>query len=100
MILTGRTIDAAEALRIGLVSAVYEPDELMAKVGETARSLAARSPVALAAAKRALNHALQGDHVENLGREVDEFGGLFATEDAKEGMIAFAEKGEPNFTGR
>jgi enoyl-CoA hydratase len=100
MILTGRTIDAAEALRIGLVSAVYEPDELMAKVGETARALAARSPVALAAAKRALNHALQGDHVENLGREVDEFGGLFATEDAKEGMTAFAEKREPNFTGR
>jgi enoyl-CoA hydratase len=100
LILTGRTIDAEEALRIGLVSAVYEPGELRAKVGETARALAARSPVALAAAKKALNHALQGDHVENLIAEANGFGGLFASEDAKEGMTAFAEKREPNFTGR
>jgi len=100
LILTGRTIDAAEALRIGLVSAVYEPDELIAAVGETARALAAGSPVGLAAAKRALNHALQGDHVENLTAEAHGFGELFASEDAKEGMPAFAEKREPNFTGR
>jgi enoyl-CoA hydratase len=100
MILTGRTIDAEEALRIGLVDAIYEPGELMERVGETARALAAKGPLALAAAKAAVNHALQGDHVENLIREADRFGGLFSSEDAKEGMTAFAEKREPRFTGR
>ena len=100
LILTGRTIDAEEALRIGLVSAVYEPEELMERVGETARALAAKSPPALAAAKVAVNHSLQGDHVQNLVGEAEGFGELFASEDAKEGMTAFAEKREPRFTGR
>src|SRR5262249_24355530 len=59
LILTGRTIDAGEALRIGLVSAVFEPEELMERVGEVAASLAAKSSLALAAAKVAVNHALQ-----------------------------------------
>jgi enoyl-CoA hydratase len=70
------------------------------KALETARLLATKSPVAIAAAKRALNQALQGDHVANLEFEYTEFGGLFASEDAKEGLTAFIEKREPTFTGR
>ena len=66
LVLTGRIVDAEEALRRGLVNAVYEPDELMARTLETARALAAQSPIALAAAKAAINRALQGDHAENL----------------------------------
>ena len=66
LILTGRPVDAAEALRIQLVSAVFEPDELMEKTMETARLLASKGPLALAAAKTATNDALQGDHAENL----------------------------------
>jgi len=97
LILTGRIVDADEALRLALVTAVYEPGELMAKVLDTAKLIASKSPVALAAAKRALNHALQGDHVDNLGREADEFGELFSSEDAKEGLTAFVEKREPKF---
>jgi enoyl-CoA hydratase len=98
LILTGRLVSAEEALAHGLVSEVHDP--VLDKALETARLLASKSPLALAAAKRALNHALQGDHVENLQREADEFGGLFGTEDAKEGLTAFAEKREPRFTGR
>jgi enoyl-CoA hydratase len=98
LILTGRLVDADEALRIGLVNAVHDP--VLEKAREVAELLASKSPLALAAAKRALNHALQGDHVENLQREADEFGGLFASEDAKEGLTAFAEKREPTFRGR
>jgi enoyl-CoA hydratase len=100
LVLTGRMVDADEAERIGLVNAVYEPGELMAKTVETARALAAKGPLALAAAKRALNRALAGDHTENLEREADDFGELFASADAKEGMTAFAEKREPTFKGR
>jgi enoyl-CoA hydratase len=100
LILTGRIVDAEEALRIGLVSAVYEPGDLRERVAETARALAAKGPLALAAAKAAVNHSLQGDHVENLIGEADRFSDLFATEDQKEGMSAFVEKREPKFTGR
>jgi enoyl-CoA hydratase len=100
LILTGRIVEAEEALRIGLVNAVYEPGELRERVAETARALAAKGPLALAAAKAAVNHSLQGDHVENLIGEADRFGDLFATEDQKEGMSAFVEKREPKFTGR
>jgi enoyl-CoA hydratase len=100
LILTGRTVDAAEALRIGLVDAVFEPGELMARSIDTAQLLASKSPIALRAAKVAINHALQGDHVENLGREAELFGELFASEDAKEGLAAFVEKREPRFVGR
>jgi enoyl-CoA hydratase len=100
LILTGRTVDADEALRISLVNAVFEPAELMARTRETARLLASKSPVALRAAKVALNHALQGNHVENLAREAALFGELFASEDAKEGLAAFVEKREPRFVGR
>jgi len=73
---------------------------VLEKAREVAELLASKSPLALAAAKRALNHALQGDHVENLQREADEFGGLFGSEDAREGLTAFAEKREAHFTGR
>ncbi len=98
LILTGRVVDADEALRIGLVNGVHDP--VLEKVREVGALLASKSPLALAAAKRALNHALQGDHVGNLEREADEFGSLFASEDAKEGMTAFVEKREPRFVGR
>ena len=98
LILTGRLVDADEALRLGLVNAVHDP--VLERAHETAELLAAKSPLALAAIKRATNHVLQGDHVSNLSREAEEFGRLFDTADAKEGMTAFTEKREPRFTGR
>jgi enoyl-CoA hydratase len=98
LILTGRLVEADEALSRGLVDGVHDP--VLDKALETARLLATKSPVAIAAAKRALNHALQGDHVANLELEFTEFGGLFASEDAQEGLTAFIEKREPTFTGR
>ena len=100
LILTGRIVDADEALRIGLVNAVFEPEELLEQTLETARLIASKSPIALAAAKHALNHALQGDHVSNLAHEADKFGDLFGSEDAQEGLAAFVEKREPQFKGR
>jgi len=97
LILTGRVVDAEEAQQRGLVNGVHDP--VLERALETARLLASKSPLAVAAAKAATNHALQGDHVENLGREAERFGDLFASEDAKEGLTAFIEKREPKFTG-
>ena len=100
LILTGRTVDADEALRLGLVEAVFELGELMQKSLDVARLLATKSPLALSAAKAAANCALQGEHGENLEREADSFGELFGSQDAKEGLAAFIEKRDPRFTGR
>jgi enoyl-CoA hydratase len=100
LILTGRTVDAAEAERRGLVNAVYEPAELLERTLETARLLASKSPIALAYAKEAVNTALQGGHEANLTQEASFFALLFSTEDQKEGMAAFVEKREPRFSGR
>jgi enoyl-CoA hydratase len=100
LILTGRTIDAAEALRVGLVSAVHPPGQLLDRALETASALAKKSPVAMSAAKDAANRALQGDLGAGLSYEAVLFAALFATEDQKEGMMAFSEKREPGFKGR
>ena len=101
LILTGRTIDAAEALRIGLVSAVYPRAPSCSTACSRPRpALAKKSPVALSAAKDAANRALQGDLGAGLSYEAILFAALFATEDQNEGMRAFSEKREPGFKGR
>jgi enoyl-CoA hydratase len=100
LVLTGRQVGAEEALQRGLVNAVHEPAELREKTLELCRTLAAKSPLALAYAKEAVNLSLQGDHRANLATEARLFAMLFATEDQQEGMAAFAEKREPEFRGR
>ena len=100
LILTGRPVDAAEALQHGLVNAVYEPGELREKTLELCRGLEAKSPLALAYAKEAVNLSLQGPHRSNLESEARLFAMLFASEDQKEGMAAFTEKRPPEFRGR
>jgi enoyl-CoA hydratase len=93
LILTGRLVDAEEALRIGLVSAIADP--VLDHALETAHELAAKSSLALALAKRLINMS-----PEALDTEADQFGELFSSADAIEGLTAFTEKRAPKFLGR
>ncbi|HEU4450271.1 MAG TPA: enoyl-CoA hydratase-related protein [Gaiellaceae bacterium] len=100
LVLTGRQVGAEEALERGLVNEVCEPGELRERTLALCRTLAAKSPLALASAKEAVNLSLQGEHAANLATEARLFAMLFASEDQKEGMAAFAEKRRPEFRGR
>jgi enoyl-CoA hydratase len=100
LILTGRMIDAAEALERGLVQHVYPPDELMPRALEMAEVMSSRSPVALYYAKEATNRSLHGDIGGNLVHEADLYSIMFSTEDAREGLTAFVEKRQPTFVGK
>ena len=97
MILTGRRVEAAEALRIGLVNAVHEPDALMGAAREMALRIAANSRVAVAAARQAMAVAWGADINAGLLTELDAFAAAFTTRDQREGMAAFLEKRAPNW---
>lgn len=98
LILSGRRVKAEEALRIGLVNAVYPPDQLMPRALELARQIAAHSPRALATAKRLMSLAFGTAVTSGLDTEARLFGEAFGTADQREGMRAFLEKRSPVFT--
>ena len=93
-------IDAAEALRLGIVSRVCSDEELMPTVGAMAAEIAGRAPLAMAALKANLN---DGEHMtfsELLDLEADRLARNQRTEDAREGAAAFSEGRPPRFVGR
>lgn len=96
LIFTGRMIGPEEALRIGLVNAVFPRAELLAKVKETATSMLAVGPKALAAAKRVINEAYHLPLTAAVAAEAEAFGGCFGPEQ-REGMEAFLAKRAPQF---
>jgi enoyl-CoA hydratase len=98
LVLTGRTIDAAEALRAGLVARVVPADRLLDEAMDAATTIAGMSlPVAMLA-KEAVNAAFETTLSSGLRFERRIFDSLFATDDQKEGMRAFTEKRDPRFT--
>ena len=100
MVLTGRMIDAQEALAAGLVSRVVPADRLMDEAEEAARAIAGFSRPAVLAAKEAVRRAAETPLSEGLRFERRLFHALFATADQKEGMNAFLEKRRPEWKHR
>ena len=92
MIYTAKNIKADEALRIGLVNAVYQKDELMGAAMKLAETIAANAPIAVRACKKAIDEGLALQMDEAVALEEGLFGSCFETEDQKEGMGAFLEK--------
>ncbi len=92
MIYTGRNIKAEEALRIGLVNAVYPQEELMAAAQKLAAVIAQNAPIAVRNCKKAINEGLQVDMDQAVVIEEKLFGDCFETEDQKAGMGNFLEK--------
>lgn len=100
MILTGRTIDAAEADRIGLVSRVVPADDLLAQANAVATTISQMSRSASRMAKESVNRAFESSLTEGLLYERRLFHSAFATDDQTEGMAAFTEKRAAHFTHR
>lgn len=98
--LTGETIDAHEALRIGLVQKVVPLAGLMDEAKRIASVIASKAPLAIAACKRVINNGAHLSIDDALELEALEFGTLVDTEDIKEGTGAFLEKRKPNWKGR
>ena len=92
LILTGKTIGAAEAKAIGLVSEVYPPEELMDKALELAQAICANAQIAVCQAKRCIRMGMQTDIATGSAFEAEAFGVTCGTEDKNEGMGAFLEK--------
>ena len=100
LLLTGEQIGAQEALRVGLVSKVVPPDQLLPEAEKLMRAILANGPVALQLTMQAVDRGLDMTLDEGLKLEADAFGLVAATEDMKEGLTAFLEKRAARFQGK
>jgi len=100
LLLTGRVIDAAEALRIGLVNEVVAAGEAVARARAIGEEIAARGPLAVRAVKALIDGALDRPLAEGHAAEVETSIRIFATDDLLEGARSFIEKREPQYNGR
>lgn len=100
LVFTGKMIGAEEALRIGLVNAVFDPEDLLTEATKTAQEIASKGPLAVAASKRVIRDGMDRPLPDANALERNAFGTCFETSDQREGMAAFLEKRAPSFEGR
>lgn len=92
LIFSARTVKAAEALSMGLVNAVYPPEELLPAARKLGERIVRNAPIAVRACKAAMNEGIDLPMDEAVDAEVREFSGCFETEDQKRGMQGFLNK--------
>jgi enoyl-CoA hydratase/carnithine racemase len=100
LILTGETISAQEAYRIGLVNEVVPVADLIGRAEAVLKQIAANAPIAVKFSLEATNRGMDTSQAEGLALEASYFGICASTEDKKEGTSAFLEKRAPQFHGR
>lgn len=100
LILTGETISAQEAYRIGLVNEIVPAANLIARAEAILKQISANAPIAVKFSLEAANRGMDTSQVEGFALEASYFGICAATEDKKEGTSAFLEKRAPQFHGR
>ena len=100
MVLSGDPLSAEEAFRWGLVNQVVPPEQLLPTAKEIARKIVANSPLAIRYCLEAVHQGMEEPLEQGLYLESTLFGMTFATEDMREGTLAFLEKRPPHFTGR
>uniref|UniRef100_A0A7J3VTQ4 Enoyl-CoA hydratase/isomerase family protein n=1 Tax=Caldiarchaeum subterraneum TaxID=311458 RepID=A0A7J3VTQ4_CALS0 len=100
LIMTGERVSAHELERMGVVCAVAARDKVEESLKNLVDKLLSKPPLALAAAKEAVNLSLETDLTAGLRAELTLFASLFSTEDLKEGVKAFLEKRRPVWSGR
>jgi enoyl-CoA hydratase len=100
LILTGRQMDAREALEQGLVARVIPQSELLSTAMQMATTIASKAPLAISAALESIVEGIDESIEEGLGREAERFGQLTTSSDFHEGTSAFLEKRVPNFQGK
>jgi enoyl-CoA hydratase len=100
MILTGEMINAAEALRLGLVDEVVAPDQLLPRAEQLAQTIAGMAPLAIRDSIRAVNAGYDLPLASGLELEASLFGLACSTNDKREGAQAFLEKRAPNWSGK
>jgi enoyl-CoA hydratase/carnithine racemase len=99
MILTGASIDAVEACRIGLLNRVVSKENLISSAAGMAEEMSLKSPLSLSYAKEALYSGMDLTLDQGLKTEMDLYLLLFSTQDRTEGVTAFKEKRKPEFKG-
>ena len=98
LLLTGRLFDAAEALRIGLITEIVPAENLLKRAGELAAQLMENSPASLGYTKRLLSEAARADLDAQIAAAVRENAGIRATADFREGISSFLEKRKPKWS--
>lgn len=92
LVYTAKVIKVDEALRIGLINSIYEPEELLNNAKDLAKKIASNAPIAVKLCKEAINRGVQVDIDTALAFESEVFGECFSTEDQTNAMTAFIEK--------